>query len=80
MKKYPELEHPLVGRVLIKQADKFWHLISVDSSGKYHWLEVEEKTEQGRKYYVGRAPHNSMISSGIIDGERLYYPKNTRSY
>lgn len=74
MKKYPDRKNDLVGRVIIRQGDVLWHLISVDNDGVFHWMAVDEKSENGKKYYVGCVPHATITSMGVLEGERVFYP------
>ena len=74
MKKYPDRKNPLVGRVIIRQEDVLWSLIDVDSAGVYHWLRVDEKSDELRTYYVGCVPHETKLSKDVLAGERVFYP------
>ncbi|HEY9734333.1 MAG TPA: hypothetical protein V6C89_20645 [Drouetiella sp.] len=75
MKKYPDRKNDLVGRVIIRQGETLWHLVSVDNEGVFHWMSVDEKSDGERTYYVGRVPHESKTSSGLLNGEHVFYPK-----
>lgn len=76
LKKYPDRNNSLVGRVIIEQEDGLWHLIQIDESGKFHWLKVDEKSDEVRTYYVGCAPHQTKISSELLPGRRVCFPNN----
>ncbi|MBS1956586.1 MAG: hypothetical protein JST89_20530 [Cyanobacteria bacterium SZAS-4] len=76
MKKYPDRKNALVGRVIIRQDGVLWSLIDVDDAGVYHWLRVDEKSDELRTYYVGCVPQETKLSRDVLAGERVFYPQN----
>lgn len=77
MKKYADRKHALAGRVIIRQDEVLWALIDVDDSGNYHWMRVDEKSDELRTFYVGCVPQETKLSRDVLAGERVFYPQTT---